>query len=257
MSKPGVRPIRVLTFTPGKAVAQEKYVVEEVALCIHIHGHPWVTLMCSPHEVDDLVLGFLRGEGLITSPTDVIDIVPAPNDFCVDVWLRKPPATLPTRVTLTSGCGGGVTFAALQEHVSPVDEDVAVEFSAVCRLMGEVVRGGQLYALARGIHAAALATPDELLVLAEDIGRHNAVDRVWGKAMKQGITTRGRLLLTTGRVSSEMLRKAALMRAPIVASRTSPTSLAVDLARVWNITLIGYVRRSSLRVYTGETRIRE
>ncbi len=256
MSTSGVRRIRVHTFTSRRVISQETYIVEEVGVCIHIHGQPWVTLMCSPHDIDELVLGFLRGEGVITSPEDIADIVPAPNDFCVDVWLHDPPAELPSRLTVTSGCGGGVTFASLQDHIPPVDEEVTVAFRDISRLMGEVVRGGTRYALARGIHAAALATPEGVLILAEDIGRHNAVDRVWGKAMKEGIETRGRILLTTGRVSSEMLRKAALMRVPIVASRTSPTGLSVELARAWNITLVGYVRRTGLRVYTGEHRIR-
>jgi len=256
MDERGIVPVRYQTYVGDTSFDQEGYVVEEVGVCIHINGHPWVNLMCSPHAIEDLVLGFLRGEGIITTPDEVLEIAFSPAESCVDVWLREPPDALPSRLTLTSGCGGGVTFVSPTEEVPAVRHNLTVSPASICQLMGNVVRSGRLYRQARGIHAAALADAEQVLLLAEDIGRHNAVDRVWGQAMRAGVETRGRILLTTGRVSSEMLRKAALMGAPIVASRTSPTSLSVELARHWNITLIGYVRRNGLRVYTGEARVR-
>jgi FdhD protein len=93
-------------------------------------------------------------------------------------------------------------------------------------------------------------------LVAEDVGRHNTIDRLWGKAMKQNIPTKGKILLATGRISSEMLAKAAKMEVPIVASRTSATSLSISLAQAWNITVVGYVRRNSLRLYTAPQRVR-
>lgn len=251
----GMRPVRFVEYAGNGQHVRDGYIVEEVAVCIHINGQPWVNLMCSPHDIDDLILGFLRGEGVITTPEEVLDIGMSPSDSCVDVWLHDPPETLPSRLTVTSGCGGGVTFASLADRIPPVEESVVVSPGVITGLMGALTRSGVVYRRARGIHAAALATADRILFLAEDIGRHNAVDRVWGQAMKAGVDPRGHILLTTGRVSSEMLRKAALMRVPVVASRTSPTSLSLDLARAWNITLIGYVRRDGFRVYTGDHRV--
>ncbi|PYN12282.1 MAG: hypothetical protein DME06_09715, partial [Candidatus Rokuibacteriota bacterium] len=103
----------------------------------------------------------------------------------------------------------------------------------------------------RGIHGAALSDGERLLLVAEDVGRHNAVDKVKGEALLQGIPTEDLILLSTGRISSEMLLKAARMGVPLVASRTSPTEMAVGLAEQLDITVCGYVRPGSLDLYCG------
>lgn len=125
--------------------------------------------------------------------------------------------------------------------------------------LGELIVGLQtrnsLYARARGVHTAALSDGQQLVVVAEDVGRHNTVDRLRGECLRQGIDPAGMILLATGRVSSEMISKAARMGCPIVASRTSPTSISVGLAREWNITLCGYVRRNRMNVYTHPERL--
>jgi FdhD protein len=108
------------------------------------------------------------------------------------------------------------------------------------------------YQASRGIHGAALADADGLLIVAEDVGRHNAVDKVKGEALLRGIATEERILLSTGRVSSEMLLKAARMGVPLVASRTSPTEMAVALAEQLNVTVCGYVRPDGLNLYAGD-----
>src|SRR5207245_10379420 len=107
------------------------------------------------------------------------------------------------------------------------------------------------YRASRGIHGAALSDGERLLVVAEDVGRHNAVDKIKGAALLRGIPTEDRILLSTGRISSEMLLKAARMGVPLVASRTSPTEMAVALAEQLNVTVCGYVRSDSLHLYAG------
>ena len=127
-----------------------------------------------------------------------------------------------------------------------------VEISATLGREGrETLAPGIVADLVR-IHGAALSDGQRLLVVAEDVGRHNAVDKVKGEALLRGIPTEDRILLSTGRVSSEMLLKAARMGVPLVASRTSPTEMAVALAEQLNITVCGYVRPDSLNLYAGE-----
>src|SRR5438552_13792016 len=117
--------------------------------------------------------------------------------------------------------------------------------------MKDLFQAALHYQRARGIHGAALSDADRLLIVAEDVGRHNAVDKVKGEALRRGIPTEDLILLSTGRVSSEMLLKAARMGVPLVASRTSPTEMAVALAEQLNVTVCGYVRGDSLNVYAG------
>ena len=118
--------------------------------------------------------------------------------------------------------------------------------------MKDLFQAALHYQRSRGIHGAALADADRLLIVAEDVGRHNAVDKVKGEALRLGIATEDRLLLSTGRVSSEMLLKAARMGVPVIASRTSPTEMAVALAEQLGVTVCGYVRPDGLNVYAGD-----
>ncbi len=231
-------------------------VTNEAALRLHVNGREWATIMCTPREQDELALGFLRAEGVIQSLDDVRRIVVCPSGTCVDVWLKQdvePPA--PGKRVITSGCGGGLTFDDLSARHPPLNTTMTITPEQLFARMHDLYQAARLYAVTQGIHTSALTDGETLLLTAEDVGRHNTLDRLWGKAMKQQVTTEGRCLLATGRISSEMLSKAARMGVPIVASRTSPTSLSVKLGRAWNMTVIGYVRRNSLRVYAAPERI--
>ncbi len=250
----GVKPITYTRYLSGRVARVQGFVVEEVPLRVRVHGQPWVTLMCSPHDLDDLVLGFLRSEGVITDLSDVQELQWAEESPCVDVRLAHP-VTLPEHPTRTTGCHGGITFADLVAALPPLQSTWTISPDRLISRMQDLLRGATLYRQARGIHSAALSDGDHLLVHVEDVGRHNALDRVWGRAMREGIETRDRLILTTGRISVEMLRKIALMGVPLVASRTSPTGLALDLAQAWGITIVGYVRPYGFRVYTHPERL--
>ena len=242
-----------IRFESGRLQPESGSVVSEALVRLHVNGQELATLMCSPHELDVLALGFLANEGIIDHREDVRLVKVCPSLACVEVWLRDASRELPTHGVITSGCGGGITFADLMEGIDPLASELRVTPRQIGRLFG-TLQGGQE---TRGIHTAALADGDTLLYVAEDVGRHNAIDRLRGRCLLEGIPTEERILLTTGRISSEMLNKAARMRIPVVASRTSPTNMSVALAEAWNITLIGYARRDSLNVYAGQARIAE
>ncbi len=241
-----------LRYESGQFSNVTTQVVREGLVRIHVNGQELAMIMCTPVALDHLAVGFLRSEGIIESFSDVRRIVVCPSGTCVEVWLWDAGRALPTARVLTSGCGGGITFADLTEKVEPLDSNLTVTADQLGRLLFMLQEGQRI----RGIHTAALADGERLLAVAEDVGRHNAVDKLWGRCLVEGIATQDRIVLTTGRISSEMLRKAARMRAPIVASRTSPTTLTLALAEVWNVTVVGYVRRGSLNVYTGLARVR-
>jgi len=245
------RDVQFTRFENGRWQTVDGTVVREDLVRLHVNGQELARLMCTPRELDHLALGFLRSEGFIQSMADVRLINVCPSQTCVEVWLRDASFEPPGRGIITSGCGGGITFADLTAKAKPLDSDLRVTPGQISRLLRSFLAGQQQ----RGIHTAALATGETLVVVTEDVGRHNTINRLWGHCLVAGIPTRDCILLSTGRISSEMLNKAARMEIPVVVSRTSPTSLAVALARAWHVTLVGYARRDSLNVYAGQERI--
>ena len=232
----------------------EGELIEEALVGIYVNGRELATIMATPSQLEALALGFLKNEGFIDGMDEVEHLKLSADRCCVDVWLKHA-VQEPKRVIITSGCGGGVTFKDPQVGIAPLPDGPSLAPQKVADLMACMHRPRSLHARARGVHTAALADGERLLAVAEDVGRHNTLDKLLGICLQRGLKTEGTILMATGRVSSEMLRKAALMGCPIIASRNSPTSLSVAMARAWNITLIGYVRRDSMRVYAHPERL--
>jgi formate dehydrogenase family accessory protein FdhD len=226
-------------------------VVREQPLTVYVNGERFLTLLCTPPRLEALVLGYLWMEKVIGGLEDVTALAVSEVDGRADVTLAHP-VTLPTERILTSGCGGGITFRIDPRLFARLASPLRVRPAELAARMKDLYGEAVQYQASRGIHGAALADPDRLLLVAEDVGRHNAVDKLKGEALLRGLPTTDRLLLSTGRISSEMLLKAARMGAPVVASRTSPTEMAVALAEQLGITVVGYLRPDSLNLYTGE-----
>jgi FdhD protein len=225
-------------------------VVREQPLTVYVDGERFLTLLCSPMNLEALVVGYLWMEKVIAGLDDLRSLEVSAVDGRADVVLVRP-VTLPTERILTSGCGGGITFRIDHRLFPPLASPLRVRPSVLAARMKDLAAAAVHYRASRGIHGAALSDGDTLLVVAEDVGRHNAVDKVKGEALLRGIPTEDRLLLSTGRISSEMLLKAARMGVPVVASRTSPTEMAVALAEQLGVTVCGYVRPDGLNVYAG------
>jgi len=225
-------------------------VVREQPLTLYVNGARFLTLLCTPVKLEALVVGYLWMEMVIAEAGEIEALEVSPVDGRVDVSLTHP-VTLPTERILTSGCGGGITFRIDHRLFPPLRSSLQVSAAELAARMRDLFASAVLYKASRGIHGAALADADRVLLTAEDVGRHNAVDKIKGEALLRGMPTVDRILLSTGRVSSEMLLKAARMGVPIVASRTSPTEMAVGLAEQLNITVCGYVRPDGLNLYAG------
>ena len=237
----------------------EARTIGEAPVALTVNSEVWLTFMCTPQDLEALALGFMYNEGVIQSMDDVVDVRPCEHGDNVDIWLKHK-ATQPKHWRRTSGCTGGMSSAALtadldKDKQTPDSWEIAP--GQVLHLVRLLLEKQDKYRETGGVHAAALSDGERILITAEDVGRHNTIDKVTGKCLQDGVWPRRKILLTTGRISSEMLNKAARMRIPVVASRTSPTSMSVALAKAWNITLIGYARRDSLNVYAGQARIAE
>jgi FdhD protein len=225
-------------------------VVREQPLSVFVNGEKFLTLLCSPMMLEALVVGYLWMEKVIADLSEITSLTVSPVDGRAEVTLSHA-VTLPTERILTSGCGGGITFRIDHRLFPRLDSSFTVRARQLAEGMKQLFAAATNYQRSRGIHGAALSDGERLLVVAEDVGRHNAVDKVKGEALMRGIPTADRLLLSTGRISSEMLLKAARMGVPVVASRTSPTEMAVALAEQLGITVCGYVRPDGLNVYAG------
>jgi len=224
----------------------------ERELTVYVNLRELVTILCTPTKLNSLVLGFLYSERIISGMGDVMMMRVCDDESEVDVRLSDPEFELPTKRRLTSGCGGGATFTTQGQRI---DSGLVVTPTEVLSLMKQLQEQMDLYQLSGGIHTSALSDTKKLLVVTEDIGRHNTLDKIQGECLATGVSTRDRLVLTTGRVSSEMLFKAARMQAPVVVSRHTPTGAAVSLAGDLGIALVGRVRGNRLSVYSHPERL--
>ena len=247
-----IKTVRTFLQLKGNRLEEVKSeVVREQPLVISVNGQKFVTLLCSPLKLDCLVVGYLWLEKVITSLDEIARMQVSEVDGRADVTLTGE-VELPSERILTSGCGGGITFRIDPRLFPKIHSSLRVRPEQLSQRMKDLYSEAVNYRAMRGIHGAALTDGDQLLIVAEDVGRHNAVDKIKGEALLRGISTTDRVLLSTGRISSEMLLKAARMGVPLVASRTSPTEMAVSLAEQLGISVVGYLRPESLNLYSGD-----
>ena len=247
----------VLRYDGRRLVPGDHAPVEEIPVALTVNGVDLATLIASPHDLHYLVAGFLRMQGLIRAPGDLLTLSVCQDFRSASVRIRgELPSKLKT--TLTSGCGAGVSFHVPGAAGKPVQLPSAGPFyppDALFSTMDALARAADRYRGGGGIHSAAVGDGERLLLAAEDIGRHNTVDRIAGEALLRGIDLSGRILATSGRVSSEMAAKAASLGISVIASRTSPTDLAVRICSELGITLVGYARGRRFNVYAHPERI--
>jgi len=234
----------------------EGEVIEELPISIYVNGVEFATMMATPLNQDWLAIGFLFNEGILTELSEIEVLTVTPEGCCVDIWLNRD-APVPSRKIITTGCGGGITYADPGTGIEPFDSILKVDPDQIQEGFKYLQSRNSLYARSRGVHASGLLNPatNQLELVVEDVGRHNTIDKIRGASLIKNIETSGKILLCTGRISSEMLHKSAMMGCPILASRTSPTSLSVEIAKAWNMTLVGYVRYGRMRVYSAPERV--
>ncbi len=230
--------------------------IVETPVSLTVNGEAWLTFMCTPVHLEALAVGFLYNEGVIESLAEVADARLCEHGDNVDVWLTHA-AKKPSAWRQTSGCAGGVTAVDLlaKPDVQFDPQDFELDADAVGNLVEALFEAQSLYRETGGVHTSALSDGERILITAEDVGRHNTLDKIAGLCLTGGIFPQRRILMTTGRISSEMLQKAARLGAPVVISRTSPTSLSIQMAERYGVTLIGYGRKHRFNVYSHPRRV--
>jgi FdhD protein len=235
-------------------------VVIEAPLTIYLNGSELVTLLCTPEKIDCLALGFLRSEGFVTALDDLKSVRPRAEEGLVEVELKDQKGLeekLFGKRTITSGCGKGTIFYNVLDSLrsAPLTGTLKISAAKVWELNGELQKKALLFKTTGGVHSAALADSEQLLYFHEDIGRHNAVDKIIGECLLNGTATEDKALFTSGRLSSEILLKAAKLKIQLIVSRAAPTSLSVELAEALNITLVGFVRGRRMNIYSHPWRV--
>jgi FdhD protein len=201
-------------------------------------------------------VGFLYNEGIVESMEEVEDVRVCEHGDNVDVWLNHN-VEQPQSWRRTSGCTGGVTAvdALARVDVAFDGDRPTLPPEAVSHMVEMLIQSQELYRETGGVHTSVLGDGEKIVFVGEDIGRHNTLDKIAGLCLMNHVWPETRILLTTGRISSEMLQKAARLKAPILISRTSPSSLSIEMAERYGITLIGYARRDRFNVYSNAQRV--
>ena len=221
---------------------------DEINTDLTVNGEYWITLSCSPFQIEELAIGFLFNEHILTTKNDIVQIWLCKDYSNIDVWLSHP-TKKPDKWLRTSGCTGGNTTQ------SKSDESMLFHDGLLCPEL--IIKSFEIlltkqthYRETRGIHSTMLTDGSDIRFFGEDIGRHNTLDKIAGMMLLNPRDWQRKIIFTTGRISSEMLQKSAHLGAATVVSRTSPTKASIVVAQDLNITLIGYVRSNQFIIYS-------
>ncbi|PKL45950.1 MAG: formate dehydrogenase family accessory protein FdhD [Candidatus Riflebacteria bacterium HGW-Riflebacteria-2] len=256
--------ITVKRYEQESACDREEAVVAERSISLFVNGKESVRLMALPDQIEELAAGFLYSECVISHREDIVKISFNPTAMSVEIHLAEhiQPVFSDKIRSVTTGCGRGLTFVSAlnSRFFSPISSQASIAPQTVIDLMRKLQRKSSLFHDTGGVHSAAVAENDEILFCSDDIGRHNAVDKVLGWLLRSDRLTpdaeNNRMLLTTGRLSSEIVTKAVRGRFAFLISPSAPTSGAVQLAEELGITLIGFARGERFNIYTHPERVR-
>ncbi|MFO8015164.1 MAG: formate dehydrogenase accessory sulfurtransferase FdhD [Phycisphaerae bacterium] len=240
----------------GAGGASRDVVAVEHRVQLVVNARPLLWINCLPDSLEALAAGFLVSEGVLDGPEAIADVAVAPDLARVEVRGHVDPDRLVTfreRLSITSGCGGGAS--AGDEALPPSHSDAAFRPEDLLERLSEMAAASALFRDTGAVHLAAATDGESLSAFAEDIGRHNAVDKTIGRCLLQGVPLGERAILTTGRASADIVAKAARAGLPVVVSRGATTSRAIELARLANLTVVGFARRGRMNAYTAPGRL--
>lgn len=257
-----IKKYEVLQFEGGKIQHFETWISEEMPLTVYLNGKEMTTMLCSPVDQKYLVMGFLVSEGMIHNIEDITELIIHEDDgiayveadvierSATDVYLRR---------CLTTCCGRGRTgiyFANDHKKLSFNESKAIFSPADILRSSATLLQdASKVHSKTNGVHSGAIVGNGELLLYSEDVGRHNIFDKLYGKCLEAKLPMNDKMIVFSGRVSSEILIKVNKIGIPCVVARSVPTTLALGLADDLGITVIGRIRQDSFCVYTHPERI--
>ncbi len=229
---------------------------EEKTIAVFLNGEELVALMATPTNIRELAVGFLYAEGFISDMTSIKEISFDEKNGIVRVKV-DPVLSKPKGKIFTSGFGKGVTFSnpLKGESLRPIVSSEIFSAKEIINLMAKFLKSTEVHRSTGGVHCSALCSKDEIISIQEDIGRHNTIDKVLGYALLNDISTKDKMIFTTGRISSEMLRKLVKAGIPVAVSRSTPTDASIKIGKQFGVSVAGYVRAGKMCIYTHPERI--
>jgi len=242
-----IEEITVIRMTDGESSEAVEEVVEEMPLALYVNGR-WVqTAMISPSMIKEFVIGHLFAEKVVKACDEIESIQIEEN--IAKVLLKDPLGIVNLKKVVLSGCGGGSSF--LDESKLPrINTEFTIDWRMASESMSRVL-GSEIHRRTRGVHSVGLFNKEGEIVIADDIGRHNALDKVIGYAIGENIDFKETFVGVTGRISSDMVLKCVAVEIPIILSKGAVTSLAVEIGKITGMTIIGFVSQHGMRIYTG------
>lgn len=254
---------KVIKIEENNKTNSEESLVCEYPLTIFLNKKKIATLLCSPENLKALAFGFLRTEQLITKAEDVTSFILNNEKGIVEVETEEKGILSKKfhskKVELQNFDGDSVNshsnfFDSI--NCEPVESDIVLSYEKVYEFMENNLAYSEVFRKTGGVHSVALCNTEHIIIICEDVARHNALDKIIGQALMENIFLKDKIIIISGRVSLEMILKAAKMQIPIIISKSAPTSLSVSLAKKLNITLVGFVRGKKMNIYANEQRIK-
>jgi FdhD protein len=262
--KPVQQTRAIYRFAENQLRQQNDVVVTEYALTIKVNGDEFATVVCTPEYMEDMVIGFLASEGIIRELADIQELYIQERLGIAQVTVKEMNQLYQkfrSKRYITSCCGMSrqgfyfVNDAMTAKTINGVH--IRLSAAQIFTLMKQMQKGAELFLATGGVHTAALCDEQQLLVARIDIGRHNALDKIYGHCLQSGIAMTGKALVFSGRISSEILLKASKIGCEMILSKSAPTELALQMAEQLGITTVGFIRGQSFNVYTHPERIKE
>ncbi|QQE79829.1 formate dehydrogenase accessory sulfurtransferase FdhD [Alicyclobacillus sp. SO9] len=253
---------KIYRYKNGHVDEMTDLVVSEYPLTIKVNGEEFSTIVSTPEYLEDLTLGFLASEGVIQSPDEVKSLTISRTQGVAHVEvqnLQRFRQLFRAKRVVTSCCGmSRQGFVFVNDELTAKKMEgvhVRVTFDECFHLIDELQQQSDLFQSTGGVHNASLCTTDGTVLSRRDIGRHNALDKIYGYCLREKIDLQDKIVVFSGRISSEILMKVAKIGCEIVLSKSAPTDLALTAAEELGITTIGFIRGESLNVYTRPDRV--
>lgn len=253
-----IEAVDIKRYKSGISEMIKDIVIVEKLLHIYVNGKHFAALMYSPGDEENLVVGYLFCQGVITEIGDVKQMKFRDENIVMVVIGKEASLKYGEIMAATAGCGGGSIRVSLleKENIAAVESSYSVANEKISENMKSFNGESALFKETGGVHSCALYFEEKRLIIKEDIGRHNAFDKVIGEALQIGINFEDKLMYTTGRVSSDIMIKAVRGGIPVLVSHSAPTDSAIKLAVAANIALVGFVRGDRMNVYSGFERVK-